>query len=370
MSAAIVAGQQQRPQSPPHDDIHQERGRAACEGAWSLDNAEAEDQFMTKADSMRTMQSTVQRIQTTGAQSLCTQGTEVRQETTKASSIMMDVMRLMTRTHSMSTVGSNISLTPATIVRQSKESDKEARGWNRRHSLPGAVVATAFFALVAAVCLGAVFLFFEQHDRMLENEAENVFRRSAEHLLLGKDDPGSLIAIEQGVQELQDELQSLHFATRIKVIVTLIVILGIGTAVVGAVCILVSRKLRLLTNLSKLMEQLSNLDLSTDSEEFSRFCQGKRSSMHEIAQLQDTFYRLIRGIALFARFVPETVVQRIVHGDRRATRLYVDRRCDDYVLRHQGLHQYVGAVRPTQPTRYASRPDALLLDHDAHRRGV
>jgi class 3 adenylate cyclase len=327
MSAAIVAGQQQRPQSPPHDDIHQERGRAACEGAWSLDNAEAEDQFMTKADSMRTMQSTVQRIQTTGAQSLCTQGTEVRQETTKASSIMMDVMRLMTRTHSMSTVGSNISLTPATIVRQSKESDKEARGWNRRHSLPGAVVATAFFALVAAVCLGAVFLFFEQHDRMLENEAENVFRRSAEHLLLGKDDPGSLIAIEQGVQELQDELQSLHFATRIKVIVTLIVILGIGTAVVGAVCILVSRKLRLLTNLSKLMEQLSNLDLSTDSEEFSRFCQGKRSSMHEIAQLQDTFYRLIRGIALFARFVPETVVQRIVHGDRRATRLYVDRRC-------------------------------------------
>jgi class 3 adenylate cyclase len=181
--------------------------------------------------------------------------------------------------------------------------------------------------LLGAACLGAVLFIFEQHGQMIANEAEDVFRRSAERLLPGGDDPSTQAASEQGVQELQDELQSLRYACRMKVIVTLLIILGIGIAVVGAVGILVSRKLRLLSNLSKLMEKLSNLDLSTDSEEFSRICRGRRSCMHEVAQLQDTFDRLTTGIALFARFVPETIVQRIVHGDTRATRLYVDRRC-------------------------------------------
>jgi class 3 adenylate cyclase len=246
---------------------------------------------------------------------------------TKTSSIMMDVMRLMTKTGYMSTSGSSISLTPATILREQYEADKEARMPNRRHRMPGAVVAAAFFALMAAACLGAVFVFFGQHDRMLAKTAESVFRRTAEHLNLGQDDPGTQSMIEKGVQELQDELQSICDATRIKVLVALLVILGVGTFVVGSVGILVSRKLRLLSNLNKLMEKLSTLDLSMDSEEFSRFCRGRRSSMHEIAQLQDTFDRLSKCIVLFARFVPETVVQRIVHGDRRATRLYVDRRC-------------------------------------------
>lgn len=284
---------------------------------------------MTQADSIRTMRSNVQRTQSASVQSACTQGTEVRQQPTTASSIMMDVMRLMTRTHSMSTetFGSSASLTPATIVRQQQESDKEVRGWSWWRRLPGAAVSAAFFALVAAACVGATFLLFDQHDRVLASEAENVFRRSAERMLHGTNDPGALAAIEQGVQELHDELHSLCYATRIKVIVTLVAILAIGTAVVGAFGMLVSRRLRLLSNLTKLMEKLSNLDLSTDSEEFSRFCRGKRSSVHEIAELQDTFVRLTRGIALFAKFVPETVVQRIVHGDRRATRLYVDRRC-------------------------------------------
>jgi len=330
MSAAIAASQQQRPQSPPHV-TQQKRGRAACESPRPLDSAEAEGRLALEAGgSLQQMESSVGRTQSAGARSCYTQGSEVRKQTTKASSIMMDVMRLMTRTHSMSTAVSSISLTPATIVRQQQqqqESDRGSRGWIRMRSLPGAAVAAGFFALVAAACLGAVFLFFGQHDCMLADEAENAFRRSAASLLLGKDDPGSRAAIEQGVQELRDELQSLRRAVRTKMVVTLLVILGVGTAVVGAAGILVSRKLGLLSNLNMLMEKLSNLDLSTDSEEFSSFCRGRRSSMHEIAQLQDTFDRLSRGIALFARFVPETVVQRIVHGDSRATRLYVDRRC-------------------------------------------
>jgi class 3 adenylate cyclase len=256
-----------------------------------------------------------------------THDTTVEKKTTQASSIMMDVMRLMTRTQSINTAFKSRVPTPASIVRQQQEADEEARRWNRRRSLSGAAVAVAFSALMAAACFGVVYYFVEQHDRAVTQEAGDLFRRSTERLLLGKDDPSTLAVIEQGVQELQDELQSHCYTTRLTMLVALIVILGLGTAVVGAVSISVSRKLRQLGDLSKLMEKLSTLDLSMDSEEFLRFCRGKRSNVHEIAQLQDTSDRLTKSIALFARFVPETVVQRIVLGDRRATRLYVDRRC-------------------------------------------
>ncbi|CAK0841163.1 unnamed protein product [Prorocentrum cordatum] len=313
-------------QSPPNG-AGQEICRAAREGDQPFDNAEVEDHCTTAADSMRTMPAHVRRVTTTSALSSQTQGSPVRDQMTKASSIMMDVMRLMSKTGYISTSGSNLSLTPATIVREQHEADDEARMPTRRCGVSVAVVGAAFFALISAACLGVVLGFFEHHGRMLAEKAEGVFRRYAEQLHLRPDDPVTQSAIEQGVLELQDELQSMCDATRLMIVVALLIVLGVGTAIVGTVGILMSRKLRLLGKLNELMEKLSTLNLSMDSEEFSRFCRGRRSNMHEIAQLQDTFDRLTKCIVLFARFVPETVVQRIVHGDRRATRLYVDNRC-------------------------------------------
>jgi class 3 adenylate cyclase len=75
------------------------------------------------------------------------------------------------------------------------------------------------------------------------------------------------------------------------------------------------------------MEKLSTFDIAENWEEFAHLCVGRRSGVAEIAQLQDTLLSLTSAIGLFSRFVPESVVQRIVHGERRATRLYVDRRC-------------------------------------------
>lgn len=52
----------------------------------------------------------------------------------------------------------------------------------------------------------------------------------------------------------------------------------------------------------------------------------RRSNIVEVSNLQHTFSQLSRGIEAFTRFVPETVVRRIVSGEPRAARLHVERR--------------------------------------------
>eukprot|EP00931_Biecheleriopsis_adriatica_P049585 TRINITY_DN2868_c1_g1_i1.p1 TRINITY_DN2868_c1_g1~~TRINITY_DN2868_c1_g1_i1.p1 ORF type:complete len:1250 (+),score=232.55 TRINITY_DN2868_c1_g1_i1:511-3750(+) len=53
---------------------------------------------------------------------------------------------------------------------------------------------------------------------------------------------------------------------------------------------------------------------------------GEAPQVKDIADFQKSFRRLLWGAHAFSRFVPETVVTRIVNGDLRATRLHVDKR--------------------------------------------
>eukprot|EP00930_Biecheleria_cincta_P046685 TRINITY_DN32230_c0_g1_i1.p1 TRINITY_DN32230_c0_g1~~TRINITY_DN32230_c0_g1_i1.p1 ORF type:complete len:1082 (+),score=186.33 TRINITY_DN32230_c0_g1_i1:42-3287(+) len=52
----------------------------------------------------------------------------------------------------------------------------------------------------------------------------------------------------------------------------------------------------------------------------------RRSNIVEVSNLQYTFNHLSLGIEAFTRFVPETVVRKIVSGEPRAARLHVKRR--------------------------------------------
>lgn len=74
------------------------------------------------------------------------------------------------------------------------------------------------------------------------------------------------------------------------------------------------------------MKRLGKLDFSHDSPEFEELTHSKRGGVKEIAALQGSFHRLSRGIEVFARFVPETVVRNIVRGDAYAGELHVEPR--------------------------------------------
>mmetsp|Transcript_107345 Transcript_107345/g.256400 ORF Transcript_107345/g.256400 Transcript_107345/m.256400 type:complete len:1065 (+) Transcript_107345:49-3243(+) len=79
-----------------------------------------------------------------------------------------------------------------------------------------------------------------------------------------------------------------------------------------------------LRHLTDLMDKLSELDFEPENA-LSRGA--RRSYIQDVAELEIAFGRLARGIGMFARFVPETVVRNIVsQGDDFATRLKVDRR--------------------------------------------
>ncbi|CAE7745814.1 cya1 [Symbiodinium sp. CCMP2456] len=79
-----------------------------------------------------------------------------------------------------------------------------------------------------------------------------------------------------------------------------------------------------LRHLTDLMDKLSELDFEPENA-VSRGA--RRSCIQDVAELEIAFGRLARGIGMFARFVPQTVVRNIVsQGDDFATRLKVDRR--------------------------------------------
>mmetsp|Transcript_33419 Transcript_33419/g.92489 ORF Transcript_33419/g.92489 Transcript_33419/m.92489 type:complete len:957 (-) Transcript_33419:107-2977(-) len=97
-----------------------------------------------------------------------------------------------------------------------------------------------------------------------------------------------------------------------------VVVLSLGLAL-GLGCA-VSRPLR---QLDDLMRQLGDFDFSRESAEAQL---SRRSSIAEVSSLQRTLSHLSHATEAFARFVPETVVRRIVRGDPRAARLHVSRR--------------------------------------------
>jgi len=74
------------------------------------------------------------------------------------------------------------------------------------------------------------------------------------------------------------------------------------------------------------MRRLGDLDFAHESAEFVELHPGRRSRIRDVRELQEAFRRLSRGTEAFARFVPETVVRNIIHGDTTATELHVSRR--------------------------------------------
>ncbi|CAE7844941.1 cya1, partial [Symbiodinium microadriaticum] len=84
--------------------------------------------------------------------------------------------------------------------------------------------------------------------------------------------------------------------------------------------------LRPLRGLSKLMRRLTQLDFAHDSEEYRKLQDGEPSHIWEVDSLKDGFWRLSRSIEVFARFVPDSVVRRLITGDDKASRLHVLRK--------------------------------------------
>lgn len=98
-----------------------------------------------------------------------------------------------------------------------------------------------------------------------------------------------------------------------------VVVLLLG---LGASCLVV----RPLARLSILMRRLGQLDFAHESAEYGKLRRGQLGRVREVNELQDGFCRLSKSIETFARFVPDTVVRRLVSGDPRASRLNVTKR--------------------------------------------
>jgi len=102
------------------------------------------------------------------------------------------------------------------------------------------------------------------------------------------------------------------------------VVLGVFVIIVGILLgKLVSHDL---SQLSKFVSQLGQLDFSTESKIWGQLMMGKRSRIVDVKKLQTAFVRFACSIQIFARFVPERVVQDIVNCNEKALRLHVARR--------------------------------------------
>lgn len=81
-----------------------------------------------------------------------------------------------------------------------------------------------------------------------------------------------------------------------------------------------------LFELKFLMDGLGELKFNKDSLAFRRIKYGNRSNLKDVAELQESFLGVSRGMEAFVRFVPESTVRDIVKGEQKATRLHVARR--------------------------------------------
>ena len=77
-----------------------------------------------------------------------------------------------------------------------------------------------------------------------------------------------------------------------------------------------------LRKLQNYMQRLARLDLD-GLPGLRPHSMTRPSSLSEVSELQIGFVNLARSIETFSRFVPETVVRAILHGDEKATRIHV-----------------------------------------------
>jgi class 3 adenylate cyclase len=73
--------------------------------------------------------------------------------------------------------------------------------------------------------------------------------------------------------------------------------------------------MRPLSSLGRHMERLSHLEFAHGTEEYKKLQEGGRGRVHEVKVLRDGFCRLSQSMETFAKFVPETVVRRLVCAD-------------------------------------------------------
>jgi len=125
------------------------------------------------------------------------------------------------------------------------------------------------------------------------------------------------------VESLPLNLQSIMHTARAISFITFVgmavLSLGLGLGL-GA---LVSRPL---SSLGVLMKRLGELDFVREGAEYDELFSSKRAVISEVRELQQAFLLLQRGTEAFARFVPETVVRNILHGENRSTTLCLEDR--------------------------------------------
>eukprot|EP00928_Gymnodinium_smaydae_P037663 TRINITY_DN26108_c0_g3_i1.p1 TRINITY_DN26108_c0_g3~~TRINITY_DN26108_c0_g3_i1.p1 ORF type:complete len:598 (-),score=89.11 TRINITY_DN26108_c0_g3_i1:200-1993(-) len=77
-------------------------------------------------------------------------------------------------------------------------------------------------------------------------------------------------------------------------------------------------------SLKSTVKVASSADRLDDNDELEVVL--KRSCVREVAELKDTLLQNIRSVRTFSRYLPDTVVQQIMQGNKRAQRLHVSRR--------------------------------------------
>lgn len=79
--------------------------------------------------------------------------------------------------------------------------------------------------------------------------------------------------------------------------------------------------------ISEIMSHLSEMDFQGEGGAFlEQLKRGRASKIEDIASIHNAFCRLLQGVEMFARYVPETVVRSIIRGEARSRRLHVSRR--------------------------------------------
>jgi len=95
--------------------------------------------------------------------------------------------------------------------------------------------------------------------------------------------------------------------------------LALGLALSSAV-------VRPMDDVARLVELLNEPDLARRAGELRKLRGTRRSWIRDVGELQETCLRLSRGVEMFMRYVPDTVVRGIVRGEESAMRLHVVRR--------------------------------------------
>lgn len=123
-------------------------------------------------------------------------------------------------------------------------------------------------------------------------------------------------------QHKEEHLREVQTAISSSIGVTIVVAaIGMGLSL-GLSC-LVTKNLERLGNL---MKRFAKLDWGSQSAELDTLrSSASQTNIQDIIELENAFCTLVRGIEAFSKFVPGTVVTRVLHGDRRARRPRVGR---------------------------------------------